>query len=58
MPSNTHDVEMDVVLSLLAGESFDSTCTEPMAIAIGQEFGEDEEIQKLEGARRKRSRRE
>jgi hypothetical protein len=48
---------MNVVLSLLAGESFDSTRTEPMAVAIGQDFGEDKEIQKLEGARRKRSRR-
>jgi hypothetical protein len=55
MPSSTDDAEMDVVLSLLAGESPDSTHTEPMAIAIGQEFGEDEEIQKPEGARRKRS---
>jgi hypothetical protein len=57
MPSNTDDAEMDVVLSLLAGESSDSTCTEPMAIATRQEFGEGEEIQKPEGARRKRSRR-
>jgi hypothetical protein len=57
MPSNIDDAEMDVVLSLQAGESSDSTCTEPMAIATGQEFGEDEKIQKPEGARRKRSRR-
>jgi hypothetical protein len=28
-----------------------------MAVAIGQDFGEDEEIHKPEGARRKRSRR-
>jgi hypothetical protein len=57
MPSSTDDAEMDDVLSLLAGESSDSTCTEPMAIATGQEFGEDVEIQKPEGARQKRSRR-
>jgi hypothetical protein len=57
MPSSTDDAEMDVVLSLLAGESSDSTRTEPMAIAIGKEFGEDEEIQKPKGARRKHSRR-
>jgi hypothetical protein len=55
MTSSTDDAEMDVVLSLLAGESSDSSHTETMAIAIGQEFGEDEEIQKLEGARQKRS---
>jgi hypothetical protein len=48
---------MDVVLSMLAGESSDSARTEPMAVATGQEFSEDEEIQKPEGARRKHSRR-
>jgi hypothetical protein len=45
IPSSTDDAEMDPVLSLLAGESSDSTHTKPMAIATGQEFGEDEEIQ-------------
>jgi hypothetical protein len=57
MPSSTDDAEMDLVLSLLAGESYDSTRTKPMAITTGQEFGEDVEIQKPEGARQKRSRR-
>jgi hypothetical protein len=57
MSSSIDDAEMDVVLSLLAGESSDFTRTEPMPIATRQEFGEDEEIQKPEGARRKRSRR-
>jgi hypothetical protein len=57
MPSSTDDAEMDVVLSLLAGESSNSARTEPMAIATGQVFGEDEEILKPEGARRKHSRR-
>ena len=56
MPSSTDDAEMDAVLSLLAGESSESTRTEPMAIATGQEFGEDVEIQKPEGARQKRLR--
>jgi hypothetical protein len=56
MPASTDDAEMDVMLSLLARESSDSTCTEPMGITMGQEFGEDVEIQKLEGARPKRSR--
>jgi hypothetical protein len=44
MPSSTDDAEMDAVLSLLAGELSNSTRTESMAIATGQEFGEDEEI--------------
>jgi hypothetical protein len=51
MPSSTDDAEMDAVLSLLAGESSESTRIEPMAIATGQVFGEDVEIQKPEGAR-------
>jgi hypothetical protein len=57
MPTSTDDVEMNVVLSMLVGESSDSACTESMAVAIGQDLGEDEEILKPEGARRKRSRR-
>jgi hypothetical protein len=44
MPSSTDDAEMDLVLSLLAGELYDSTRTKPMAITTGQEFGEDVEI--------------
>ena len=47
MPSSSDDAEMDDVLSLLARESSDSTCTEPMAITTGQKFDEDVEIQKL-----------
>jgi hypothetical protein len=57
MPSSTNDAEMNVVLSLLVGESSDSTRIEPMEIVIGQEFGEGEEIQKPEGAHQKRSHR-
>jgi hypothetical protein len=57
MLASTDDAEMDVVLSLLAGESSDSTCTELMAITTGQEFGEEVEIRKPEGARPKCSRR-
>jgi hypothetical protein len=57
MLSSTDDVEMNVVLNLLARESSDSARTKPMAVAIGQNFGEGEEIQKPEGARRKCSRR-
>ena len=57
MPASTDDAEIDVVLSLLAGESSDSTHTEPMVITIGQEFGEEVETRKLEGACPKRPRR-
>jgi hypothetical protein len=42
------------VLSLLVGESSDSTHTEPMAITAGQEPGEEVETQRPEGARPKR----
>jgi hypothetical protein len=57
MPASTDDVEIDAVLSLLAGESSDSTHTEPMAIATGQELGEEVETRKPEGARPKHPRR-
>jgi hypothetical protein len=57
MPTSTDDAEMDAVLSLLAEESSDSTRTEPMAITTGQEFVEDVEIQKPQGAHPKHSRR-
>jgi hypothetical protein len=57
MPASTDDAEMDIVLSLLAEESSDSTRTESMAITTGQEFGEEVEIRKPNGARPKRSRR-
>jgi hypothetical protein len=50
MSASTDDAEIDVVLSLLAGESSDSTHTEPMAITDGQELGEEVETQKPEGA--------
>jgi hypothetical protein len=53
MPASTDDAEMDVVLSLLARESSDSTRTELMAITTGQEFGKEMEIRKPEGARSK-----
>jgi hypothetical protein len=54
MPASTDDTEIDAVLSLLAGESSDSTHTEPMAITAGQELGEEVETRKPEGARTKR----
>jgi hypothetical protein len=57
MSASTDDAEIDVVLSLLARESSDSTHTEPMAITTRQELGEEVEIRKAEGARAKRPRR-
>ena len=57
MPASTDDVEIDDVLSLLAGESSDSTHAEPMVITAGQEIGEEVETRKPEGARPKRPRR-
>jgi hypothetical protein len=49
MPASTDDTEIDVVLSLLAGESSDSTHVELMAITAGQELGEAVETRKPEG---------
>jgi hypothetical protein len=56
MPANTDDAKIEVVLSLLAGESSDSTRTELMAITTRQEFGEEVETRKPEGSRPKRLR--
>jgi hypothetical protein len=55
MSASTDDAEIDVVLSLLAGESSDSTHAEPMAITAGQELGEAVETRKPEGACPKRT---
>jgi hypothetical protein len=57
MPASTDNAEIDVVLSLLAGESSDSTHAEPMAITSGQELGEEVETRKPEGACLKHPRR-
>jgi hypothetical protein len=57
MPASTDDVEIDAVLSMLAGESSDSTHAEPMAIMAGQELGKAVETRKPEGAHPKRPRR-
>jgi hypothetical protein len=37
MPTSPDDAEIDVVLNMLAGESFDSARVEPMAVTVGQE---------------------
>jgi hypothetical protein len=57
MLTSTDDAEIDVVLSLLARESSDSTHTEPMAITAGQELGEEVETRKPKGTCPKRPRR-
>jgi hypothetical protein len=54
MPTSTDDAEIDDVLSMLAGESSDSTHAEPMAITAGQELVKAVETRKPEGARPKR----
>jgi hypothetical protein len=54
MPASTDDAEIDDVLSMLAGESSDSTHAEPMAITAGQELGKAVETRKPKGARPKR----
>jgi hypothetical protein len=54
MPASTDDAEIDVVLSMLAGESSDSNHAELMAITVGQGLGEEVETRKPEGARPKR----
>jgi hypothetical protein len=56
MPASPNDVEIDVVLSMLAGESSDSTHAEPMAITVGQELNKIVETRKPEGTCPKRPR--
>jgi hypothetical protein len=57
MSASTDDAEIDVVLSMLAGESSDSTHAEPMAIMAGQELGKPVETREPECARPKHPRR-
>jgi hypothetical protein len=56
MPASADDAEIYVVLSMLAGESSDSTHAELMAITVGQELGKAVETRKPKGARPKRPR--
>jgi hypothetical protein len=44
MPISVDEAEVNAVLSMLAGESFDSIRTESIDVAIGQNLGEDEEV--------------
>jgi hypothetical protein len=54
MPASPDDAEIDVVLSMLAGESSDSTHAELMAITVGQELNKTVETPNPEGTRPKR----
>jgi hypothetical protein len=56
MPASPDVAEIDVVLSMLAGESSDSTHAEPMAITVGQELNKTVETRKPEGTHPKRPR--
>jgi hypothetical protein len=56
MPASPDDAEIDVVLSMLAGEYSELTHAEPMAITTGQELDKAVETRKTEGARPKRPR--
>jgi hypothetical protein len=56
MSTSPDDAKIDVVLSMLAGESSDSTHAEPMAITVGQELNKTVETRKPEGTRPKRPR--
>jgi hypothetical protein len=55
MPTSDDEAEVNVVLSMLAGESSDSTRTESMTVAIGHGLSEDEGVQSLRSVHRKRS---
>jgi hypothetical protein len=56
MPVSPDVAEINVVLSVLAGESSDSTHAEPMAITTGQELDKAVETRKPEGTHPKRPR--
>jgi hypothetical protein len=56
VPASPDDAEIDVVLSMLAGESSDSTHAEPMDITVGQELNKAMETRKPEGTRPKHPR--
>jgi hypothetical protein len=57
MPISANEAKVNAVISMLARESSTSARTELMVVTIGQNLGEDKEVQNPEGVRRKRSRR-
>jgi hypothetical protein len=56
MPASPDDVEMNVVLDMLVGESSDSTPTETMVVAVIPELNKAADARKPEGTRPKRLR--
>jgi hypothetical protein len=54
MPASPNDAEIDVVLNMLAGESFDLAHAESMAVTVGQELNKTVDTRKPEGTRPKR----
>jgi hypothetical protein len=56
MPASPDDVEMNVVLDMLVGESSDSTPTETMVVAVIPELDKAADARKPEGTRPKRLR--
>jgi hypothetical protein len=56
VPTSPDNAKIDAVLSMLAGESSDSTHAEPMAITVGQELNKVVETWKPKGTCSKRSR--
>jgi hypothetical protein len=57
MPTTADEAEVNTVLSMLAGESSDSTRTESVTTTAGHGSGEDEGVQSPGSVRRKRLRR-
>ena len=56
MPTSSDDVEIDVVLNMLVGESSDSAPVETMAVTVIPELDKTVDIRKPEGIRPKRPR--
>jgi hypothetical protein len=56
MPVSPDDAEIDAVLNMLAGESFDSAPAKPMAVKVIQELNKTVDTRKPEGIRPKRPR--
>jgi hypothetical protein len=54
MPASPDDAEIDAVLNMLAGESYDLSHAEPMAVTVGQDLNKTVDTQKPEGTRPKR----
>jgi hypothetical protein len=53
MPTIADEAEVNDVLSMLASESSDSTCTKSVTVATGHGLGADEGVQSPGSVRRK-----